>query len=446
MSLSFFRFGRMQQSKMASRSKSSIQSFPSMQKRTGLLFLGILLPLLAFPQSTLLQQLRGLKGISITQKENKGFKEYYEIMIEQPLDHFNPSATFQQRIYFGFNDPDLPTVMETEGYAISNISKPQFISDCNVVSAEHRYFGKSAPAGLDWNYLTIKQAASDLHQIRGLFGTILKGKWITTGASKGGQTAIAYKMYFHADADATIAYVTTVKNSIEDKRLAGYMNSISKTENGKKVFAFQRAAFRNKAALLKEFDIYAKNNNLNFPALKNEAVLDYLLLEYPFAFFQNCFNADLIPDSTASATKIIEEITGVVPPRFYSDKFRARLQPSFYMFYHELGYYEYEIESLNQWLSQTEYPNSIFAPPTITAVFDPSYLKALDKFITDPARTRIIFIYGELDPYTSLRPALDIKADCYTYIVKNGCHKSRFNDLTKEQQTEIHAALSKWLL
>jgi hypothetical protein len=268
---------------------------------------------------------------------------------------------------------------------------------------------------------------------------------MTTGISKGGQTAVAYKMCFPDDADATIAYVTPIKKSINDNRISDYMKAVSNTECGKKVIAFQRSAFRNKSELLKEFDSYAKNKGYSFGKLKNETVLDYLLLEYPFAFFQNCFNCTMIPDSTAGAEKIIQELVAVVPPRFYSDAFRPKLEPSFYMFYHELGYYEYDIEPLKQWLADKNYPNDIFAPSSVPITFDPAYLISINRFVNDPATEKIIFIYGELDPYTSAQATIDKSKNCFKYIVENGCHKSRVADLSADQKKELFTTLSSWL-
>ncbi|MDP1818238.1 MAG: S28 family serine protease, partial [Leadbetterella sp.] len=215
---------------------------------------------------------------------------------------------FKQRIFVGFNNKTAPTVMGIEGYAIGNSSLPTFMKGCNYISVEHRYFGKSIPDSLDWNYITIKQASSDLHHIRELFGQIFTGKWMTTGISKGGQTAIAYKMFFPNDADATLAYVTPIKNGIEDNRFVDYLKSASKTECGKKIFALQQFAFKNKKILLNEFDKYVQEKKYTFTKMKSEKVFEYLLLEYPFAFYQNCFDCKLIPTRQQHQPKLFVKL------------------------------------------------------------------------------------------------------------------------------------------
>ena len=413
-----------------------------MTQRANIFFIFFLLPFVTFSQQTI----HDIKGITVTQKSNSDFKEYFEVLVDQPLDHFNSTdKVFKQRVFVGFNNSTAPTVMETEGYAISYSYLPAFMKGCNYIYVEHRYFGKSVPDSLDWTYLTIKQATSDLHHIRELFGQIFTGKWMTTGISKGGQTAIAYKMFFPNDADATLAYVTPIKNGFNDKRFSDYLNSTSKTECGKKVFSFQQFAFRNKTTLLNEFDNYILYNKYTFGKMKSEKVFEYLLLEYPFSFYQNCFDCKLIPDTTTTPTEIVMEIISVVPPKFFSDAFRLKLEPSFYMFYHELGYYEYDLTPFKQWLSSDNYSNNIFAPKNATLNFDTTYLTLLNKFINNQTTEKLIFVYGEFDPYTSARPTFDNNKNCLTVIAKNGCHRSRVAGLTAEQQQIIFKQLSIWL-
>lgn len=388
----------------------------------------------ASAQQGVYKQLQKLKGISIATKQHADFKEYYEIMVEQPLDHFsNTGEIFKQRIYIGINDADAPTVIETQGYAIGNTVKPTYMPNCNVINVEHRYYGKSLPDSMDWTYLTIKQAAYDCHHVRQLLGKVLKGKWMSTGISKGGQMAVAYKMYFPNDVDAVLAHVTPIKNGVNDDRLGQYLHNVQMTECGAKVYALQKFIFNNKPTFLNAF------NRMVLSDFDNETVLDYMLLEYPFAFFQNCASCDSIPDTTAAAYQILGDMMRVVPPRFYSKSFKPSLEPSFYMFYHELGYYEYDLAPYKQWLKNDSYANNTFAPD-VPIVFDSTYLHQLNKFIGTPAADNIIFVYGEMDPYTALRANSK-----HVFIVSNGCHKSRVQELSAKQKGEVFSLLSTWL-
>jgi len=402
-------------------------------------------------QDSIIQDLKKIKGITVTKKENLNFKEYFEIFIDQPLDHFSLGGKkFRQRFFLGFNKSSAPTVMETDGYQVDYADRIDFINesaritDGNMLIVEHRFYGLSIPDSLNWNLLTIKQAAYDNHHIRQILSKLLKGKWLSCGISKGGQTALAYKMYFPEDVDATILYSTPVKNGINDKRLSDYMHSVSKKQAGNKIFSFCKFALSNKKALLPEFNSYVKNKGLNFGKMDNETVFDYVLLEYPFSFLQNCSDLLQIPDSTIPADKIIAEIVKVVPAKFFSDALLEKLASSFYMFYHELGYYEYDLGEVKHLLKNNSYPNNIFAPKNIKITFDPAYLNSLNTFVNNLKSEKILFIYGELDPYAATQPNCDGK-DCKIVVVKNGCHKSRLYHLPKEQQEVVYHLLGSWL-
>src|SRR6218665_3566363 len=321
-----------------------------LRKLSCILFLSLLTAPL-FCQNSHKKELESIKGISAREISHPDFKECYEISIEQPLDHSNPSGSlFKQQVVIGINDPKAPVVMFTEGYALGKITRPEFIKDCNVLYAEHRFFGRSRPDSLNWSVLTMEQAVSDLHHIRVLFSGLFEGKWLTSGASKSGQTAIAYKMYFPKDADATVAYVTPVKSSKNDERINGHLRSLLKTGCGLKVSGFQKFMLRNKTTMLKEFEKYAQDKKYTFRKIGMEKAFEYCVLEYSFSFFQNCGDCRLIPDTLSEPPGIIEELAAVVSPKFYSDNFFARLEPSFYMFYRELGYYEYDLSPFKNWL------------------------------------------------------------------------------------------------
>ena len=70
-----------------------------------------------------------LFDFKIVPKTNPNFKEYYEITIQQSLDHSNPKDKFTQRIFVGFQDFNAPTVIITDGYAIDYASKADYSNE-----------------------------------------------------------------------------------------------------------------------------------------------------------------------------------------------------------------------------------------------------------------------------------------------------------------------------
>ena len=191
-------------------------------------------------------KLWGLPGVTAVNEypETGHFESVIEVIFTQPVDHNNPSgATFTQKIYIGHVDENLPVVYETEGY-----SRPSFRTrelapamQCNQISVEHRFNGESKPSPLDWQYLTIKQAADDLHAIYSALKSIYSGKWVSSGRSKGGDTAIFYRRFYPNDMDATVAFVAPVLFSARDRRINNYMNNAGTQDCRDNIKAFQRA-------------------------------------------------------------------------------------------------------------------------------------------------------------------------------------------------------------
>lgn len=377
----------------------------------------------------------------IIPKENTNFKEYYEITIPQFVDHTNTKDKFDQRIYVGINDIHAPNILITDGYAIDYASKPAYNNElatelnANLITVEHRFFGKSIPNNIEWNNLTVKQAAEDYHYIKSILDPILKGKWIASGISKGGQAALGYKLFYPNDVAAVVVYGTAIKN-----KQTVYTDSIlfplSKTECGKKVNEFQLYLFKHKSDLLPLFNNYSIKNNFDYTPLSTETVLDYLLLEYPFSFWQNGNKCEDLPDTSVSAETLFTYLIKVVPPRFFSTRQRPQLEPAFYMFYNELGYYEYNTKPFKKYLQQNNYSNNYFTPKNTSIQFNKEFQQKVNTFIQSKASDDIFFIYGEYDPW-----ALQTIISKNVFRVSQGSHKSKIADLNKIQKTELYNKL-----
>ncbi len=123
---------------------------------------------------------------------------------EQLIDHKNPgSGTFKQRLAIRYVDADAPVVFHTQGYALT-CEKQDLTAylQANYLEVEHRYFKESLPEPLDedhldMQYLYTDQAAADLHEVAQVMKANLfkNGKWVSTGASKGGITTALFAYY-----------------------------------------------------------------------------------------------------------------------------------------------------------------------------------------------------------------------------------------------------------
>lgn len=409
-----------------------------------------------------MKNLCALPGVSEVKKlETTRFPEKYVLKIRQNLDTDNAEAgTFNQRIIVGYVGEDRPTVIVTEGYNADYAMSPSYIEelsdlfDANMVFCEYRYFGESMPKPTDWNFLTVENSLGDLHNVNTTFRKLFKGKWISTGISKGGQTTMFYRTYYPNDVDVSVSYVAPLNKSVEDGRHEPFLrDEVGTKKERKAVHNAQLEMFKRKSSLVEMLEKKVKADGLNFN-LPLDEIFDYELMEYPFAFWQWGTPVSEIPSSKDSDEVWFEHLMKVSGPDYFS-------VPGRYLSFNmqalrELGYYGYEIDpdfkkycsisSTKDYLRRLMIPESMGEWRNVS--FDPTLYNKTVEYLknNDPKH---IFIYGEIDPWTASGVAgwLDCsgKQNMRVYVQPRGSHKARIGNMPEDMKAEIMERLNGWL-
>lgn len=373
------------------------------------------------------------------------YTEAYEIVLQQYLDHEKPEkGTFDHHFYLYHVGYDRPVHLETGGYdaylAEREISKNLGL---NLILVEYRFYGESKPDTIPWELLTNDQAIADYHRINQAFRKIYKnGKWLTSGISKGGETAMIYKSKFPKDADVVVPYVAPIISDTIDMHPWEHVASVGTADCRKKVKNFQKSILTQKSEILELMKTKAEADSLTF-AIGNEMALEYAVLEYPFSFWQ--WNADCagIPESSESAESLftyLEEVSGV---KNFADQSYASGHASYYQHMRELGYYVMDTSGLSEWLSADFYSHRIFAPKDVDLSYNPNYMKEVREYVENSGE-QMIWIYGGLDPWGAC--AVEPKGKSSMKFVKpDGTHRTRIKDLDSLQQKQIYDSLRVWL-
>lgn len=409
-----------------------------------------------------MKNLCALPGVSDVKKlETTRFPEKYVLKIRQNLDTDNAEAgTFNQRVIVGYVGEDRPTVIVTEGYNADYAMSPSYIEelsdlfDANMVFCEYRYFGESMPKPTDWNFLTVENSLGDLHNVNTTFRKLFKGKWISTGISKGGQTTMFYRTYYPNDVDVSVSYVAPLNKSVEDGRHEPFLrDEVGTKKERKAVHNAQLEMFKRKSSLVEMLEKKVKADGLNFN-LPLDEIFDYELMEYPFAFWQWGTPVSEIPSSKDSDEVWFEHLMKVSGPDYFS-------VPGRYLSFNmqalrELGYYGYEIDpdfkkycsisSTKDYLRRLMIPESMGEWRNVS--FDPTLYNKTVEYLknNDPKH---IFIYGEIDPWTASGVAgwLDCsgKQNMRVYVQPRGSHKARIGNMPEGMKAEIMERLNGWL-
>lgn len=424
-------------------------------KRISHLLLLLLLVIVSANASNkeLYQKLCTLKGvITVDSLPSDYSSEKYVVTIRQPLDHKHPDkGSFTQRVVISHEGFDRPTVLVTEGYGGDYALNPRYrdelarLFQTNTVFVEHRYFSGSVPDSVDWQYLTAQNSASDLHIITTLFKQIYPQKWISTGISKGGQTALIYRAFFPNDVDITVPYVAPVSRSAEDGRHEPFLNKVGDKKTRQAILSFQREVLKRRGEIIPLLEKFCLEKQLAFRISMNE-VLDYCVLEYSFAFWQWGTPASQIPANSATTEVLFKHLTEISGPDYFATG--QPTQAFFIQAARELGYYGYDIEPFKDLLfirTSKDYLQRIMLPEGITIQFQPELYKKLTNFIvtSDP---RLIFVYGEYDPWTSVGiTKLDGKKNMFVAIQPKGSHRARINTLPDSLRDKVIKTIKLWL-
>jgi hypothetical protein len=426
-----------------------------MRVRRGRLLLLLLLPLLSCSRNvgeggqSLLEQLRQLPGLQVTEiTPLAGFLNAFQVDITQPVDHLDPGrGTFAQRFYLSFRAAEAPTVFHTSGYGIgrNTESETAALLQANQVLMVHRYFPAAVPSPDDWSFLTIAQAAADQHEIRERLRGILTGPWLASGASKGGMTALFYRYYYPDDVAATVAYVAPIMEQTEDPRFPPFFDQVGTAACREKLRRFQLEVLGRRAAMLTLVRDHARLKGYSFSVFSEAQAFEYSVLEYPFAFWQYGFSGgcNAIPDPGAADGELFEHLVAVSPLSYYADADYQYYRPLFYQAYTEIGYCPYLFAHLAGLLHAVPAPSyRAFAPSGVEMTFRPETMRQVVPWLQRQAE-RIIYIYGQDDPWTAAALLPDPGLDALCIIQPGANHRVKIADL--DRRGEVIAALERWL-
>lgn len=445
------------------------------------IFLAALLLLLVVPSfAQLVQKLEkldkvsGVKALPVGERMKTPFVEKVVMFVEQPIDHSNPSlGTFKQRVIVALADYNAPTVIVTEGYGAAYALRPNYreevsaLFNTNMVVVEHRYFLESIPfkqndstitdETLDWSYMTAVNEAADLHNVNQLLREIFKGKWIATGISKGGQTAMFYTAYYPNDLDVSVPYVGPLCKGVEDGRHEPFLENYAGTPKDREIIrAFQVEFLKRRDAIKPMFEKLSAEKGYTYK-IPMDAVYDFCVLEFPFAFWQWGLKTEIIPDpKKASDKQMFEFLLNTSGPDYFAEGDDSA--PFFVQAAKELGYYGYDTKPFEGLLTIKDaegYLNKIFVPQTQQFKFDKYLYKKIKGFLAK-TDSKMMFIYGQFDPWSAVMPEAPVKNEelkkkgkgrktMKLYIEPNGSHRARIGTLPEQMRKEAVNTLKEWL-
>ncbi|MCR4648629.1 MAG: hypothetical protein K5776_06095 [Lachnospiraceae bacterium] len=426
------------------------------------------------------------------------YAEKYMLTFEQPLDWSDPSkGTFPQRVEVAVNKNPRITVIETDGYCLSDkMSKFAFIIDPapenvvmfdgNYVHVEQRFFGDSRPSGMSntgteyWEYLTSENSANDYHKIYTELSTVLGDKWIAQGTSRGGLMCNTYGYYFPDDMKVYVAYVAPCSDGIfEEERFYDFVyNEIGETKYGKEeaknkralVTAFQVEALKYKNNLMKDFKKELKKNTY-VDTVSPEVLYDLTVLEAGVQIWQSGLDLNelnKVLDMPETSKKEINSkrkavyklLLKIQHPHDWASDFAA--WPYYVGTAKEYGQYHYDFSylraaldeaGLSDRLTVTEDMEETFIQDVVFTeeqrkmfVYDGSFRDNLVASMSE-TNAKHMMIFGGTDPWRSvgLQPDEIVNENIKYFVHPDLPHSSKMSNLPEDMSKEAIEIMSGWL-
>ncbi|MBU8894190.1 multidrug transporter [Corallococcus sp. M34] len=380
---------------------------------------------------------------------------FFALTYDQPADHNRPGCQrFTQRLTLLHKVDDAPVVFYNSGYYVGPSAGRRELTTLlsgNQLSIEHRYFPPSIPTPTDWSLLTIRQSAADFHRVIQAMKAIYTGKWISTGASKGGETAVFHRRFYPNDVDGTVAYVAPLARA-DDERFPAFQAAVGGDTQAacrERMHNFQRVVLGRRDRMLALFQNYATSQGMTFTRLGIEKAFEHCVIESYFAFWQYYSPSDCSAflDDSASDAELMTVLQDYSPLETFMDEGIGGIiayQAYYYQASVELGWpkpYDDHLGALVHFPDTDIAPP--YAPPGVLLSFHPESMQDVESWVTTQGE-RLMFIYGELDPWSAAAFPLGQARDSYLFQAPGANHGSLIRFLNAADNAAATRIVRRW--
>ncbi len=397
----------------------------------------------------LVDQLEAIPDVTVEQvdTETPGVT-YFVLHFTQPVDHDQPDGpTFQQEVSLIHRDLEAPMIVQTSGYFDYYRDRPvelTYLLLANQISIEHRFFGESRPEPADWSKLTIEQMAADEHAIIVALRDIYPGAFITTGGSKGGMTATYHRRFYPDDVDGTVPYVAPISFGAPDDRYTPFVDAIGPSSCRQALRAVAVELLQNRRAAIESRAGAQPGHTYGRIALGPAVEVSVAALEWAFWQYWGVDYCGDVPAITASDDDLFEFLDAVAPVGDSDDEQVGLFEAYYYQAYSQLGYPADNATYLDAFTIYTDADYDGALPTPEPPIYDEgAAMTDIDQWVQTEGH-RLLFIYGEFDPWTGGKYALGDATDSLMLTQREGSHGSRITRLDDADREAAFAKLEAW--
>jgi hypothetical protein len=378
----------------------------------------------------------------------------FRFTIDQPVDHQNPGGTrFKQRLRLLHRSTAAPTSFSTNGYRLggNGIGDDELsaLLRGNRLHVEHRFFPPSQPQPPTWQHLTIAQAAADHHRVVQAVRPLYAGKWVSTGASKGGMTASYHRRFYPGDVDGTVAYVAPLSRGAVDGRYTDFLDAVGEAACRDRIVALQREGLgprRERFVARMVADGAAQGRTFDY--FGPDRLFEFAVTEVRFVFWQYGSASDCaaLPAPSAGDDEVygfLDAVAGFAGS--YDDATLAYFAPYYYQSAVQLGGpapLERHLEGVLRYPGENV--TGAYPPAGVSKPFDEGAMADVAAWVREQGE-RLLFVYGQNDPWSAAAYELGAPGhETYRFFAPGGNHGSGITDLAPADRAAALAALAAW--
>lgn len=397
------------------------------------------------------ERLGMIEGASVIEEQSEidGYR-FFLVEFDQPVDHDNPAGQrFKQRIALHHRDDSAPVVLASTGYTLwlptQYLEEPASMVAANQLVVEHRYFSPSRPEPADWSKLTIKQAAADHHRIVDAFKAIYSGKWVSTGASKGGMTSVYHRRFYPTDVDGTIAYVAPHSLGLEDPRYVDFLAQVGDAACRTKLKDFEREVLLRRSVMTMKMMDQAISFGVTYDIYGIDASFESVVSSLSWAFWQysGASYCGAIPTAASTDDQVWSFFNEIGTPWFSADDSVLTFEPYYWQASSQLGSPGIDLTHLKDLLTVDQSKLDGFPSIDTDPTFDAAAMQDVGDWLKSEGKG-FLFIYGSDDPWTAGAFDLGNAQDSFRFFAQGLNHGALIADLDPADRTKAEAAVAAW--
>ncbi|MBA2543162.1 MAG: hypothetical protein H0V17_26205 [Deltaproteobacteria bacterium] len=376
-----------------------------------------------------------------------GSARCFTLDFEQPIQHAQSDGDkLVQKLFLTHRSCDAPTLVIDSGYEQDYFYDDELsiLFQPNTLGIEHRFQGASTPTldRWDWSALTIDNGAADLHEIVRAFRTHYDGRFVSSGASKGGITATYHAHLYPDDLDGSIPYVAPASRARIDTTYQTRMQQLLPAPCATAVRDVQKAALTTRRSFVTARIVELGGSELD---------LELAVSRFDWGFWQYYGTpyCSYVPPTSATDDEFWQFFYGFAgfgDPAPAGELGEYSNGALFYEWLTEHGFahqIQAEVDALLTQPSARESMEASFRagfPSVSLPAYDGSFTQLTRTWVRDDAEN-LLLIYGNFDPWTGGAMDAPTRPSSGRYFVPTGTHAAQIGMLSgAEYQAAVETA------